>query len=109
MATPHAVPGQVVDVRPLGARIAEEKTHVVFKSTDLQVMRLVLPAGRSIPEHSVSGEITVHCIEGSIDFVADGQTHVLSAGELLYLERDVKHSVTARGDASVLVTLARRA
>jgi len=106
MATPHAVPGQVVDVTPLGARVAHEKTAAVFKSKDLEVLRLVLPAGKSVPEHSVVGEITVQCIEGSIDFKAAGQTHVLRGGQLLFLAGGVLHSVTAREDASVLITIA---
>jgi quercetin dioxygenase-like cupin family protein len=108
MATSHVLPGQVVDVRPLGARVLHEKTSAVFKSEDLEVLRLVLPAGKSVPEHSVVGEITVQCIEGSIDFEAGGQTQVLHAGQLLYLEGGVTHRVTAREDASVLVTIALR-
>ncbi|HSC87737.1 MAG TPA: cupin domain-containing protein [Polyangiaceae bacterium] len=108
MAIQHALPGQVVDVKPFGDRIAREKTFVVFKSKDLEVLRLVLQAGHSVPEHSVSGEITVQCIEGSIDFTVGGQSHVLHAGQLLYVQGGAKHSVAALEDASVLVTIALR-
>lgn len=108
MALPHAKSAQVVDVKPLGARIGVDKSFMVFKSKDLEMIRLVLPAGKSVPEHSVVGEITVHCIEGSIDFHAGGQKHVLHGGQLLYLEGGALHSVTAREDASVLVTIALR-
>jgi len=66
MAIPHALPGQVVEVQPLGPRLAHEKTVALFKAQDLEVMRLVLPAGRSLPPHKVPGEITVQCIEGAI-------------------------------------------
>jgi quercetin dioxygenase-like cupin family protein len=108
MALSHAKSAQVIDVKPLGARIAVDKTFVVFKSKDLEVMRLVLPAGKSVPEHSVAGEITVQCIEGTIDFQAGGQTHVLHGGQFMYLQGGVPHSVLAREDASVLVTIALR-
>ena len=108
MAIAHARPGQVVEVRPLGARLAQEKSAALFKSDDLEVMRLVLLSGRSLPPHSVAGEITVQCIEGSVDVTVDGASHVLRAGELLYLAGGVTHGVTALEDSSALVTLALR-
>lgn len=108
MALPHAHPGQPVDVRPLGARLAQAQTVALFKSADLAVMRLVLRAGRSLPPHSVPGEITVQCIEGCIDVTVDGRSHVLQAGQLLYLAGGVTHGVTAVQDSSALVTVALR-
>lgn len=108
MAIPHALPGQVIDVQPLGVRLAQEKTVALFKSTDLEVMRLVLPAGKSLPPHSVPGEITVQCIEGALEVTADGQSHVLHAGQLLYLRGGAVHGVTAVMDASALVTISLR-
>lgn len=108
MAIPHALPGQVVEVQPLGLRLAHEKTVALFKAQDLEVMRLVLPAGHSLPPHKVPGEITVQCIEGAIDVTAEGQSHVLHAGQMLYLSGGVMHGVTALQDASALVTVALR-
>mgnify|MGYP000877878955 CR=1 FL=1 len=108
MAIPHALPGQAIDVQPLGARLAQEKTFALFKSADLEVMRLVLLAGKSLPPHSVPGEITVQCIEGSIEVTANNQAHVLRAGQLLYLSGGVVHGVTALADSSALVTVALR-
>lgn len=108
MALPHAQPGQAVDVRPLGARLPQSKTVALFKSADLEVMRLVLRAGQALPPHSVPGEITVQCIEGTIDITADGRSHVLQAGQLLYLAGGVVHGVSAVQNASALVTVALR-
>lgn len=108
MALPHAAPGQAIDVRPLGSRLAGAKTVALFKSEDLEVMRLVLQAGRSLPPHKVPGEITVQCLEGVLDVTADAQSHVLRAGQLLYLQGGVLHAVTALEDASALVTVALR-
>jgi quercetin dioxygenase-like cupin family protein len=108
MAIPHARPGQAVDVQPFGARLADERTFALFKSEDLEVMRLVLSTGKSLPPHKVPGEITIHCIEGSMEVTADGRTHALSAGQLLYLPGAVVHGVTALEDSSALVTVALR-
>ena len=108
MAIPHAFPGQAVDVQPFGARLANERTVALFKSEDLEVMRLVLRAGKSLPPQKVSGEITIHCIEGAMDVTADGQSQVLRAGQLLYLPGAIVHGVTALEDSSALVTVALR-
>ena len=108
MAIPHASSGQAVDVGPLGARLGQEKTLALFKAQDLEVMRLVLAAGKSLPPHRVPGEITIQCIEGALDVSVDGQSHVLHAGQLLYLAGGVTHGVLALQDCSALVTVALR-
>ena len=106
MAIEHALPGQVIDVQPLGSSIPTTKTTALFKSADLEVMRLVLNAGKSLPPHKVQGEITIQCIEGCIDVTTEGISHVLRAGQLLYLAGNALHAVTALEDTSALVTVA---
>ena len=106
MAIKHALPGQGIDVQPLGSALSTERTAALFKANDLEVMRLVLAAGRSLPPHKVPGEITIQCIEGALDVEAEGQSHLLRAGQLLYLAGNVLHGVTALENASALVTVA---
>ena len=105
MALPHVQPGQSTDVKPLGGKLPGEKTVALFKTGELEVIRLVLRAGNSLPPHKVPGEITIQCIEGRIDVGAEGRSHVLEAGQLLYLQGGVLHAVTALEDASALVTI----
>lgn len=105
MAIPHASSGQLIDVRPLGPRLLSEKTAALFKSEQLEVMRLVLPAGKSVPAHSVEGEITIHCIEGHVDVTVEGRSHALQGGQMLFLARSVSHGVVALQDSSALVTI----
>ena len=105
MAIPHALPGEAIDFAPLGTRLSSAQTIALFKSADLEVIRLVLPVGKSLPPHKVAGEITIQCVEGAIDVTAGDQSHVLRAGQLLYLPRNVMHGVTALEDASALVTI----
>ncbi len=108
MALVHTPPGQAVDVQPLGAQLPGARTVALFKSEDLEVIRLVLRAGKSLPPHAVPGEITVQCVEGAIDITVEGHSHALRAGQLLYLRGNVLHGVTALEDASALVTVALR-
>lgn len=106
MAMSHANSGEALDIRPLGSQLSASQTLALFKSKNLEVIRLVLPTGKGMPMHAVAGDITMQCIEGSIALVVDGQSKVLDAGQLMYLSGGVPHSLTAVVDASVLVTIA---
>jgi len=105
MAIPHAAAGQVVDVRPLGAALPNSVTATVLKTPQLEVIRLVLPAGKEIANHKVPGEITVQCLEGSVEFTSQGRTQQLDAGQMLFLSGGEEHSLKGLADASVLVTI----
>jgi len=105
MAIPHAKPGDVIDVRPLGAALATTKTSTLFKTERIEVVRLVMAAGKEITQHKAPGEITVHCLEGRIAFTALGKTQELTAGQLLYLGPGEPHSVKCLEDASFLLTI----
>lgn len=108
MAIAHAASGQIVDVQPLAERLSEARTVALFKTEGLEVMRVVMPARKTMPSHRVRGEITIHCLEGEIDFSMDGQSQRLKAGELVWLEGNVDHALTAVRDSSLLVTIVLR-
>jgi quercetin dioxygenase-like cupin family protein len=105
MAIPHTQPGQPADIAaPVtpGALSA----NALFKSRDLEVMRLLIPAGKGMPPHRVPGEITVQCVSGQIEIGLDDSSTLLEPGQLLYLAGDAMHSVRAVTDACALVTIA---
>jgi quercetin dioxygenase-like cupin family protein len=106
MALSHAVSGQPLDVGPLSGRLSAEKTTALFKSRDLEVIRLVLVAGKSLPPHKVPGDITIHCLVGAMDVELGDTTVGLEAGELMFLAGGGMHGVTARTDTMALVTIA---
>ena len=105
MALPHAQPGQIIDLSPLGPAIASAKSSTLAKTGSLELIRLVLPAGKSIADHKVAGEITVQCLEGRVAFTVGGDTRELSAGQMLYLAGNEPHSLRGIENASVLVTI----
>lgn len=105
MSIPHAQSGQAIPVAPFGSELGRQRTVALFKSTQLEVMRLVLLAGKSMPAHKLSGEITIQCIEGKLDVNVNGASTLLHAGELMFLLGEVPHSVTALVDTSALVTI----
>lgn len=105
MALSHLKSAQPVDIKPLGERLIDEKSIALIKSEDLELMRIVLPAGKSMPSHRVPGEITILCIEGRLDVRSDGNSHVLEGGQLVFLAGNAEHSLLALEDCSALVTI----
>lgn len=104
MSVPQTQPGEVIDVRPLGAVPADLQMVTLVKTAALEVRRLSLPKGREIPTHRAPGEITVHCLEGRVAFTAGGTTRTLEAGQMLALDAGAPHSLVGLEDSEVLVT-----
>ena len=105
MAIPHAKPGEVVDVRPLGSALASAQTKTLLRAEQVEVIRLVVPAEKEIAEHKAKGEIVVQCLEGKVTFTAFGKAHSLEAGKLVYLPTGEPHMVKGVEDASLLLTI----
>jgi len=66
MALPHAQSGQIIDVNPLGSRLRSTVSTALFKAEDLEVIRLVLLAGKEMRPHRVSGVVEDVSFLGSI-------------------------------------------
>lgn len=108
MALTHAQSGQIVSVRPLGANLAHAVTTALLKAGQLEVMRVVLPAGKSMKEHQTPGEATVQCIEGVVQFASAQGVQQLHPGDFVHLAPRALHSLKAVEHASLLVTICLR-
>jgi quercetin dioxygenase-like cupin family protein len=108
MAMPHAESGDLIDLRPLGPALAVAKTATLVKTDTLEVIRLVVPATKEIAPHKTNGEVTIHCLEGSVGILVNGVTQILDAGQLMYLAAGELHAVRGMTDASLLVTILLR-
>ena len=105
MATHHASPSEVVDLETWAQDLPNDNTKVIVRTEEMELARLVFPAGAEFPHHKVSGPIVVHCIKGEIEFTAMGATQALKAGQLLHLTPDEPHALRAITDAVVLLTI----
>ncbi len=105
MATHQAAPGEIVELKTWAQDLPDEQTKAIVKTEEMELVRLVILAGKEIPIHKVSGPIVVHCINGKIEFTTMGTTQVLIPGQLLHLIPDEPHSVKAVEDAVVLLTI----
>ena len=105
MALPHASSGQIVDILSSEGTLPSAKSFALFKSDQLEVMRVVLPAGKAFPPHRVAGQSTVQCLDGRIRLSVDGVEQELGAGQLMHLAGGVLHGLVGIEDASALVTI----
>jgi quercetin dioxygenase-like cupin family protein len=105
MALKHAEPMDVIDVRPLGAQLRSSVTHSLLKTPRLQLMRVVLPQGQSLPEHHVSGDVSVQCLEGQAQVTTPSRSCQLDAGDLVVVAGGEPHAVHALRDTSLLVSV----
>jgi quercetin dioxygenase-like cupin family protein len=105
MSLPHATSGDLIDIAPLGDKFDGATSHAFLKTTHIELMRLVLSAGKSMPDHQVDGEVTLQCLEGAFDLEAHGRRQKVRAGEMVYLGPRVPHALHARENTSVLMTV----
>lgn len=105
MALHHAKPGEIVDLAPMGSKLADARTAAIIKADHFETIRLIVHAGTEIPQHQVAGEITLHCLEGHVELGVDPAPIALKANEWVYLEGAAPHSVKAIQDSSVLLTI----
>jgi len=108
VALPHAQPLDIINVAPLGDELRKAVSTSLLKTSRVQLLHLVLPAHADQPEHKVDDECTIHCLEGDVEVVMPGGTRRLRPGNLIVLPAKQKHSLRARTDCAVLVTLLLR-
>jgi quercetin dioxygenase-like cupin family protein len=98
-----------VDIAPLGNALERAATHAILKTPSVELIRVVLRAGAAMPHHRVSGDVTLQCLEGAVDVTVsddggDG-TCRLQANQMVLVPGGRSHGVSARQDASLLMTI----
>ena len=105
MTAPQANIGELVDIRPLESATTSSQRTILLQAEQVEVVRLVVPAGQEIPEHKAKGEIVVQCLEGQVAYNVFGKTLLLEPGKLLYMPMGEPHSVKGIENASLLLTI----
>jgi quercetin dioxygenase-like cupin family protein len=105
MAIPHASPAEVIDIRPLGPELDGAETTTLIKTHAVEVIRMILPAGKEVPPHALPREVTLQCLEGRVEVRTDEGRAALAAGHLLYLAGHQTYGLRAVADSSLLFTI----
>jgi len=81
MALRHAKPGEIVDLGSIGPDLGEVKTAAIIKVEHFEAIRLIVHASTEILQHSVSGDIMLHCLEEHVELGLDPKRVGLRANE----------------------------
>src|SRR5215470_13267638 len=105
---PGIAPGSLIafDLRALTH--FQEGAPYVRVLSDIGAASIVLiafEAGQSLKEHSSSSQALVQVLRGQITLVAGDVSVEASAGTLLQVEANVRHRITAKTRAVVVVTI----
>lgn len=105
MAIEHAVSGEVIDLNTFGPEDNDTHSVAIVKTDRFEAIRMCVYAGSTVPPHDVEGPITVQCLRGEGTFFVEDDPKAISAGSWLYLEGGKTHSIEAKTDLVLLVTL----
>ena len=105
MSLHHAQPGEVVSLAAAPGSPQASQTATLIKTASLEVIRLVLPAGKELAPHRVAGEITLQCLTGRVTLQSPNGPSELAAGTLTFLSGGEEHSVVAHEASTLLVTI----
>jgi quercetin dioxygenase-like cupin family protein len=105
MALHHAASGDIIELKPLGETLSDAVSTALFKTEELEVIRMVLHTGRDVPEHSVPGEMTIQCLEGRVELTLREGTKTMQAGQLACLKGNEPYSFHAMETSALLLTI----
>ena len=105
MTLPHAKSGEIVKLNAFATELRDAHTTALVKNEKFEAIRLIVHAGSEIQSHQVGEMFTLQCLEGRVRLVlADGHKE-LSAGQWIYFNGGVAHSVEGIEDSSLLLTI----
>jgi quercetin dioxygenase-like cupin family protein len=81
-------------------------SKMLLKTDDLRIVLIVMQAGARMAEHHSDGRISIQVVRGAIRTRVEDHAVDLTLGQLLALDRSIKHDVEAREDSAFLLTIA---
>ena len=105
MAQPHATPGHIVNLGPLGSELRSAKTTALVKEKHFEAIRLIVHEGDKIAPHAVPGNVMLHCLEGQVILGLSSGEIVLESDDWIYLGEGESHSLRGIVDSSLLLTI----
>ena len=106
MALNHATSGQIIEVQGASGEDLTQFSSIALARTDeLELIRMCMPKGKTMPEHHVLGEITLLCLQGQVALDAHGSVQLLGPGQMVYLNGGQAHALEACEDSLLLLTI----
>ena len=78
----------------------------LVKDGPLRLLILGFRAGATMHEHQAPGPVSIHVLQGNVDITSEGRSDSLATGAAIVFGPAVQHSLEAKSDAVILVTIA---
>lgn len=79
--------------------------RTLAKSGRLRLVMVAMAEGNVIATHQADSPITIHVLEGALQYRADGGDHRLRAGEVLFFGPGDAHDIVASAESALLLTI----
>jgi quercetin dioxygenase-like cupin family protein len=83
------------------------RTKVVLETFFSKEIRILLSKGQMMKEHKAPFPIIIHIIKGEIRLGVKGVSHTMKEGDIITLEGDVPHDLTANENSVVRLSLSK--
>jgi quercetin dioxygenase-like cupin family protein len=100
----NAIPRDALGVVQPPAPITKK---VETKRDGLEVVRLTVATGASVPEHHSNVDVVVTVVRGAGTFTVDGVTRRIAPGNVIEMAPRVRHSLHADAELELIVVHAR--
>lgn len=77
----------------------------VFHKGLLRIVLFAFEAGGTLPSHRAPGSVVIHALRGRIQVKTLQESYGLATGQMLLLDPEVVHDVTAQEDSDMLLTI----
>lgn len=85
----------------------DHNSITIFKSASTTMVIIGMHKNAQLKEHKAAGNISVQVLHGEINFFAEQQTLSLGTGNMITLEANIPHSVTALEESFFLLTVVK--
>lgn len=83
------------------------KTKVLLETSFSKEIRILLMKGQIMKEHKTPYPILIHVLDGEISLGVSGISHLMASGDIIAIEGNVSHDLTAKENSIIRLTLSK--
>ena len=83
------------------------KTKVLIETSFSKEIQILMSVGQVMKEHKTPFPILIHLLEGNIDLGVQGKIISMKVGDIIALEGDIPHDLTAKENTIIRLTLSK--
>jgi quercetin dioxygenase-like cupin family protein len=84
---------------------SDRNSVTIFKSETMTIVLIAMHKNAELKTHKADGVISVQVLEGKIEFNTDQQSTQIEKGQMIILQENIMHNVSAMMESCFLLTL----